>query len=275
MSFNRSRAQEYCESLLGCTNLANWNSYKAALESYTLASGAVSPLLDGLHQDAIDFYLKGMHSLGEAIASCRQKRFSWSVIKSYYSVFYFLRSSLALKDYVVIRNKCLFLLRVHPGEQPSRLTANKYRNDHIGAINIYRDLYSSSDLLQSNSINGQNSYEWLMDRRHQVNYWEREFHDPAAPNFLSVIEEDVTNGRFEKRLKTYIKDVSLIYCFQEDHAMLALPIKRAIFTRGDFATCGIHLIAASPKIYLLHDLFCITEDCSRGSSCNLYDIAKL
>ena len=131
-------------------------------------------LKSALIEDGKDLYYKGLLSLSEAIQSMYHRLFSWATVKAYYSIFYFLRSSLALRGYSLVRNKSIYLLLIKSGISPVKKSSHNYRNDHVSVINIYRDLYSNSDILQSNNIDGINPYEWMMEKRNQINYRQRQ-----------------------------------------------------------------------------------------------------
>ena len=234
MSFDRLRAQIKCETLVGCTDLDKWISYRSDFESLTLDSNKVSTLRLALWDDAEDLYFKGLLSLSEAIYSVSRHLYSWATVKAYYALFYLLRSSLAIKDNAIVRNKCIYLFPISVGEIPQKKSSDKYRGDHTAIINIYQDLYGYSDVLQSNTIDNQNSYEWLLKRREQVNYHQREFYDPEPPEFLQSASEQIDNNRYDLLISTYVNDKKYIYCFQTDHACLALPIKRLLLTKEEF-----------------------------------------
>jgi len=273
-SFERLRAQLWIETKLGCNNVSNWGMYKDAFKQYVLTADDSVALRNELQLDAVDLYLKGLQSLCEAIHSARGQFFSWATVKAYYAVFYFLRASLALRDYAVLRNKSLYLLRVDAGEGPVKKDGNRFRGDHGATLTMYKDLYEGSDPLQSNSIDGQNAYQWLMERRNQVHYYERQFHDPDPPSFFAQVSTDIRGGLFEKRLREYIDDKGFIFCFQEDHAPLALPIQRALLTRKDFESSGASVVWPNLKAGILHGLVCTEGSCVRDKGCYFNSLAN-
>lgn len=254
MSFDRRRAQLKCESLLDCSTLMQWNSKQNDFKTFALSAAEAADLRADLRDDSLDHYYKGLLSLCEAISSIDKHLFSWAVVRLYYSVFYFLQGSLASNGYAVIRNKCLYLLKVAEGEVPIKKASKRYRNSHQGVIMIYQDLYKSSDKLQSNTIDGINPYEWLSKKRNQINYRERQFHDPRASYFLSKICQSVTDNKLNSLIQTYLDDEEYLYCFQSDHASLALPIKRALLTRDDLTRAGIDISFPKEKMDLLTEL---------------------
>jgi hypothetical protein len=157
-------------------------------------------------------------------------------------------------------------LKVSEGERPKKKSSNRYRNDHVGIINIYRDIFEKSDILESNMIDGQNPYEWLMNRRNQVNYRERKFHDPGATSFLDTIAQYVKSRSLDALISTYIDDPEYLYCFQSDHACLALPLKRAFLTNQDLSNERIYVELDNEKKKLLKRLLTFgTQPISRVS----------
>ena len=254
MNFNRFRTQLKCESFLNCRTLEDWARERKAFEAFTLTRTYAKELVACLEEDSNDLYFKGILTLSEALYAINKNLFSWAVVRLYYSIFYFLRCSLATKHYAIIRNKSLYLLKAKEGEKPQKKTSKRYRNDHLGVINIYRDLYEKIDKLQSNTINGQNPYLWLMERRNQVNYREREFHDPGCSEFMNLIAYSVANNKMDSLITTHMEDEDYIFCFQDDHACLALPLKRALLTKIDMKIAEIKFTKISTKAKLLRNL---------------------
>jgi hypothetical protein len=149
-----------------------------------------------------------------------------------------LRSALALGNTAIIRNKSLFCLKSVSGEKPVTRGNKKYNSDHSGTINYFIDLYSNTDILLSQVIDYTDVYNWLMGKREQINYRERVFNEPGYSLFLEYIATQRESGKFEKLLKAYISD-KFILCFQEENAILAVPIKRAILTKEIFNIKGV------------------------------------
>lgn len=254
MSFDRLRTQRICEAHVGCTDLKRWTDYRLAFEQLTLDSNQVSALRLALWDDAEDLYFKGLLSLSEAIYSIGRHLYSWATVKAYYALFYLLRSSLAVRDNAIIRNGGIYLFHIKTGEMPRKKAYRKYKGDHIITIKIYQELYGHSDILQSNTIDTQNSYEWLLKRREQVNYQQREFYDPEPPDFLQSISEQIHKNNFDFLMSTYVDDKKYIYCFQADHACLALPIKRLLLTKEEFTQEGRPLSLSRDKEQLVRKL---------------------
>jgi len=254
MSFERYRVQVACERLVGARDLDDWARKRSDFEALTLSDVDCSALAEHLREDAKDIYFKGVLSLCDAVCSIKRNLYSWATVKLYYAVFYFLRTSLAAKGYAIIRNRSLYLLSLRSGERPKKKSSARYRNDHFGTINIYRDIFERSDILESNTIDGLNAYEWLMERRNQVHYRERVFHDPGPAYFLNAVAKYVESKKLESLITLYIDDPDYLYCFQPEHACLALPIKRAILTKRDLLDEDIRLGFNKNQTRLLHTL---------------------
>lgn len=250
ISFDRHRAQLRCETILSCTTLEQWKL--ADFRNLQLDKSQASLLSSELRDDAKDLYFKGLLSFFEALKSVESKLFSWATVKFYYSLYYFLRCTMAVNGVALVRQKSLFYLKALEGESPVSKSNKKYNSDHSGTINFYIDLFSS-DLLLSQSIDTTNAYDWLMNKREQVNYRERHFNEPSYSEFWDVIANQIANGNFEKILKDYIHD-KYILCFQEEHAVLGIPIKRALLTKEKLDAESIDISLSNERKKILLDL---------------------
>ena len=239
MSFERFRVQEFIENAIGCTELTKWPSYRARLEAYTLPQADEDEARTSLLKDGEDLFYKGLLSLGEGLVEVAQKRHSWAAVKLYYSVFYFLRASLATKGYAIINNQSQYLFELRAGKTPEKKSSRRYRNDHVGIIHMYEDIVGENDLLSTNSINGDSVYIWLMMRRHQVHYRQREFLEPDWIEEYTQARCAIDRGAYSELLRDYYQDDVPVYCFDPDHASIAAPIKRAQNTRLDLCDAGL------------------------------------
>lgn len=251
MNFNRLRIQQSIEKYVGCNDTEKWSSYRKLLENYHLSNIDESTLRYELSLDAEDIYFKGILSVCEALNSISNGLHSWAIVKLYYSVFYFLRCSLALNGYAIIKNKCLYLLKIEAGAIPLK---KAYRNDHEGMINIYKSVIGSRDILQTNTIDGECVYFWLMSRRHQINYRQRSFDEPNYCDFMQSFNNINNITDLEKNIMEYINDAIPVYCFDENHACLAMPIKKAILTKNELKYYGLFNNYEHSKIDVLKKL---------------------
>lgn len=249
-NFSRHRAQLRCESIFNCTTPDQWKGID--FKSLQLDRAQANLLSLDLKEDAKDIYFKGVLSFFEAIKSIHSKLYSWATVKIYYSLYYFIRSAMAANDVALIRHKSLFYLRANEGEQPISKRNKKYSSDHSGTINYFIDLFSS-DILLSQPIGTTNAYEWILNKREQINYRERTFNEPSHSDFWDYIASQVVNGNLEKLINDYYFD-KYILCFQEENAILAIPLKRALLTRERLYSESIDVSLSEEKITMLKNL---------------------
>jgi uncharacterized protein (UPF0332 family) len=249
-SFNRYRGQLRCETILNCQTLEEWRV--ADFKSLQLDKGQAYILSTELIEDSKDLYFKGILSLFEAIKSINLKLFSWATVKIYYSLYYLLRSTMAINGVALIRHKTLYYLKALEGESPVTKRQKKYSSDHSGTINYFKDLFAS-DILLSQSVDTTNAYDWLMNKREQVNYRERQFNEPNQSGFWDIIADQINKGNLDKLLKDYIQD-KYILCFQEEHAALAIPIKRALLTKEKIDAQKINIGLTNEQKEILFEL---------------------
>ncbi|TDX12684.1 hypothetical protein [Flavobacterium sp. S87F.05.LMB.W.Kidney.N] len=254
MSFDRYRAQTLCENLLGC---ADFNSFRLSnFETLTLNRADAYAFRNSLQEDASDFYYKGYLTLLDSLNSFQNRNYSWAIIKGYYSVFYMIKADLAIRDYGLIRHKAIYYLEAKDGATPVTKgirgnNRSNYSGDHKSAINYYKDLFNRSDILLSQNIDGLNAYEWLMKKREQVNYQERYFNEPKHPSFLEYIDNQIQSGNFINLVSEIINDNTFVKTFQNEFAPLAIPIKRTLLTKKNFANNGIEINFTSEQIEYL------------------------
>ena len=256
MSFERFRVQTFIESELGCTEIKKWPSYKAKFEALIISNQQNATLNHMLIEDAQDLFYKGLLSLTEALLEVHQGKHSWATVKLYYSMFYFLKSSLAAKGYALLRNGSLYLLHIKPGMAPEKKASNRggrYCNDHVGVISIYEDIVGENDILRTNNIDDQNVYEWLMTKRNIIHYNQRSFLEPEYADFFHYARDAVANSKFSELIDVYINDKLPIYCFDPDHACIAAPVRRALLTKKDLIHTGISTFAED-KLSIYKDM---------------------
>ncbi|WP_454802229.1 hypothetical protein [Mucilaginibacter phyllosphaerae] len=255
MSFERFRAQLVCEDLMGCTSFDDF--FNSDFDAFSLTKASSFVYNAALKDDANDLYFKGILSLTEGINGYYHKQYSWAIIKCYYSIFYFLRSELALKDIGLIRHRVIYYLEAQDGAMPitkgkKGSKRNLYSGDHKATINYYKDLFSS-DILLSQEIEDLNAYEWLMKKREQINYQERTFNEPNYPQFLLFIDQEITKGNFDELIKEIIDD-EYVKTFQPEYASIAIPIKRALLTYESFVNNGYNLTIQKSKLDFLKSI---------------------
>lgn len=233
MSFDRYRVQSAVELDIGCTDLTKWKSYLHKFKDYKVTESRKEQLLVELKKDTCDIYFKAIFSLADAINSLSHGRHSWAVIKLYYSVFFLLRCSLATRSIAFLKNNGIYTLSLEEDEKPKRRDTGTHMGervsgDHKTTIVTFMSVFSDTDILLSNTVNGKNIYDWLMELRNQVNYRERAFTEPDNKYFFSILFDE---ARIKEQVEIYLNDDVPIYCFDEDHCALAAPLKLATIVR--------------------------------------------
>lgn len=223
MSFDRRRVQETYEIEFGYT-ADQLISDEKNIKNHRLSSLNVANLQLAANLDLIDYYFKALISLYEAIYALEKRNFSWATVKLYYCIFYLLQTELLLRGILIIRGRFLHKLTLQVGESPE---GKKDRSDHKGTISIYMDSFRSSDPLLSNQIGGEDSYVWFMHQRERINYRERYFNEPNHPDFWSgPVSNGIASGNAESVIEMYLNDDAMSFTFQEDHAIIALPLRK-------------------------------------------------
>lgn len=238
MSFRKSDCQEIFENMFTGSNGRPFTQIapKRDIVLRHLDSNESTALLQAMKNDLEEYYYKGILSFAEAISSIDRNLYSWATVKLYYSVFYFLRCSLACKGVAVVRaERILFYIRSRAGEHFFRCPDN---TDHKGTMLTYRTLFQSSDMLLSNDIDSISTYEWLMKKREETNYKDISFHDPTPPDFWSQIANDLKSKSMNSLIQESVQDAGIL-CFQEDYAILSIPVRRLCLTIEDMVNEGI------------------------------------
>jgi len=239
INFNRNKTQEKYEAILGITSPEELKNNKDCFKNHTLSNNDADILKPLLKQDALDFFNNAVISFSEGIDSIYLKRFSWATVKLYYAVFYLLRASMACSNFALLRNYSMYRLKLQNGEKPYGTGHKRYNSTHGGTISHYKDVFSGSDVLLSNKIDDKDVYEWMEDVREIVNYRDVTFRDPDCLDIWVKYKEALDNGELGSLLETIQNDTSYVFCFQEEYAVVAIPIKRMQQTIVDMSNCGL------------------------------------
>ena len=252
MNSNRSQIQVYFEELFECYDPNNFHSYRDHLSDYSLIHDDISNLKELQREDAKGFLFKGLLSFAQALHDINNGLYSWATIKIYYSIYYMLRTSLLNDNHCLIKNKSTYYLDISIGSKPVKKSQPRFRGDHKSTILIFKEEIGDRDILQTNTINNLNPYLWMMDRREEVNYRNIEFFEPDINPYYQILSE----RDMEDTLKTIILDDNYTYCFDEDYACLALPLKRMLITLDECNSLELKLKEESYQLImsLINDL---------------------
>lgn len=154
-------------------------------------------------------------SLFEGIAGVASSRFSWSTVKFYYSAFYAIRSMLMIKQYSIFYiGRTPHIYHARPGQAP----AKKGGNSHTVAFELFKNVYRN-DLCLSQDIENISPLEWIESKRNFISYRSAPYIDPVAPDQFKSMK-----SKLRISLVEYLNDVSNLYSFDKDHAMIAYPL---------------------------------------------------
>jgi hypothetical protein len=185
--------------------------------SHVLNQAEAGSLANALREDANDYFYSGCVSFLDALRGLNRGYFSWSTAKLYYSVFYSFRSLLA-----IARTALLYIgttphsLKAMPGE-----TAKKRKGTtHKATLDLFVNA-NPGHVLLSQMIGSDDALQWLMSRREECNYMNSRFCEPVPPRHFMALERI----GLRRLLATYMADESDTYTFDEDHAMIAFPVR--------------------------------------------------
>lgn len=248
---DRARVQVFIEESIGCYDVTNLKQYKSQFEAFTVTDENKQQLIDSSKKDGRDLYFKGALSLAQGISDVNYGLHSWAVAKFYYAIFYFLKASLALRGFGIIRaGGPIYSLKFEVNQVPNVVkTTKQQKGDHKTALAAWRELVGeSNDILLSNNIDEVEPYLWLMHARETVQYRRKTFVEPSSESFFS----NLVSKNLSKALQIYADDPDPIYPFEKDNACLALPVYRGLLTFEDLKLSGLKL--TSPERLVLHSL---------------------
>ena len=255
MSYSRKFVQETCELELGHTSYQSLNADRKNLVNKTFTTASISKIRIAADADLGNFYFKALTSLFEAISSASNGRYSWATVKLYYSVYYLLQVEMLVRGSVLIRASGLYRMILKPGQTFYHNKNREFNSDHSGTILHFMQLFKTSDPLCSNNINSKDAYLWLLEQRERVNYKERSFNEPSYPDFWDgPFSLGLSSDKIESTLQTYINDTYLAYAFQDNHAVLSIPIQRLIHTIKTLSNYGYKNILPSDKKEFLKEI---------------------
>ncbi|GAB2882684.1 hypothetical protein GCM10027046_08690 [Uliginosibacterium flavum] len=228
------RAQQYFDTFI--------NPAGNAPTGIALNPTTASRLELELAEDAKSYLYSAVVSVGDAIQGIQREMFSWSTVKLYYAVFYALRAVLAAHKYAIIyhvvgQKGTPYRLLAASGQAPTKLSGNT----HKVILQQYTVHFPGAPMV-TQLIGIQKPFDWMMDRREEINYKNAKFHEPAAPLFFKKIASE----NIRRLLLAYINDNGTTFAFDPDHAIIALPIAAIQAAKTAFA-------AMVPPAVLLED----------------------
>lgn len=227
MIFNRSKVQIELEKIINCPKKEELKQFKKDFLEIQITHSNRATLIDLLKEDSKGTFFKGVYSLCEAINNIFSGRYSWAVVKLYYSSFYLMKTFLATKNCAFVKCDGFYVLELNVGCKPNII--NGRGGEHPKTINEYVKRMENIDRLLSNKIDGEDKsiYDYLRDMREIVNYRDVSFSEPENKYFLGVKKENI---------KEYIEDDTLVFCTQSPHCLLAAPLQLAKTVNSELST---------------------------------------
>lgn len=266
MSFDKTESQLYFENILSPL-LANGNVRPRDILAISLSQGQINNFENHLKNDSKHYFFKGVFSLLEALNSIENNLFSWATVKIYYSVFYLLRASLAIKGIGLYRHQRDAFYIGYDKPEFQKMDGN-HKSDHKGVIFLQQKYYSNSDQLLQSQLENRIPYYWLMEQREYVNYKHKTFTEPNAPIFWEEINKILIQKDINYLIEIYLNDTSLSFCFDKNHSILATPLQRLKLTCRDFENSGMSNFIESSKIDITN------IQIERGTTFNLKNLIK-
>lgn len=206
---NRKRSAAFISTLLPA--LPN----KSTALNLVLDARQASSLREALKDDARGAIFSALSSVADGLSGIQEGRYSWATVKLYYACLYFASAAIYRAGHAVF----------YVGHSPCSLAANvgeqiafRKGNSHVVIKQLYATLFPASSI-NSQPIASLGAFDWIAERREEVNYKMRRFIEPEVPAWFNYIAAN----DMRRTLIAYMKD-SALYSHDEDHAMAALPI---------------------------------------------------
>lgn len=234
LRYNVSSVQEKTESFFSRNLRKDFNEIKSStIKSYPLDNSFVNDIKSIKNIDVQNLYFNGIISIVEALKGINKGFYSWSTVKLYYSSFYLLKCSLISNDIIIFRQgRDVYYAILEVGELVKKIPSDN-KTDHQSSIWLFNEIYANSDLLLSNTINEINPLTWLRNKREEINYKHDVFQEPDPPYFWLDIDQMISEKNLSKVVSQFINDDSYLYTFQEEYAILAVPLVRLALTYKD------------------------------------------
>jgi len=203
----------FANTIVSSPSLKTW--------AHTCSPLAISPAENNelrrcLSVDAMGLFYSSYISLCEGINGFKKGLPTWASVKMYYSAFYAARATLCSSGIgiVYINNKA----KIIDLNKSTSLVEKGSDNSHKLVIKKYDN--PSKPLNQP--INLSDPLDWLMTIREKVNYKNCKFPDPVA---TEVYWNKIVGSRIIQNVENYIEDASDLYTYDEEHALVAFPLK--------------------------------------------------
>lgn len=230
INFKRNDVQVYIENAQNCYDLEKWTTYKQKFINWEIGTNDFTPLRNCLESDLTSYFFKAFESFVQALIDVQNKKYSWAIVKLYYSTFYLLRCDILISGHLIVRCGGLYFTEVTPGRKFSLYQKNNIRGDHQLTISLVKDFCRCGKIIDpilDNNIDDVDAYTWLLQNRERINYSQKNFSEPNVDCVFSHVDTYFETLELVELLKFYkSKDYSI--CFDTDHSILSIPFKKMI-----------------------------------------------
>lgn len=187
-------------------------------------------LAEALNDDALGLAQAAAASLFEGVQGVVDNRFTWATVKLYYSCFYAARARLMLRGSSIFYiGSSPYLLEAKAGCAVKKQSGNSHT---VVIAEFARSL--PGDVTISQEIATHAPLKWLEDRRNVASYRVAPFKDPEIPTDFCRF-----HGAPRRHLAAYLGKDRLLYAFDPDHAILALPLLMLGCLNDDIGSRGL------------------------------------
>ena len=180
--------------------------------------------------DLADFAYAAALSYAEGISGLLKGRFSWSMVKLYYSCFYSMMFNLIDDDVVPFYNKSQLICDSRTGN-----LKNGGRSSHQWHWNSIRNIKRLSKWVYS--LESEDTYSKIRALREEANY-KSAFSDPERPKWLTFAIDNI-----ERSFRVYRDDKEKLYTYLDDHFPLAYPTQLIFDLEGQIKARNIRFDA--------------------------------
>lgn len=242
------RSAVYLSALLRPLAGTSSNQWPTAVRAHHLTAAEAASLQQALCEDAREYYFSAILSFVEALHGPPQKLYTWATVKLYYSVFYALRSILALHGWCVFyiarpgnKTSCFYI------KAASSATARDgAQSTHKAVLKCFSDNLQHLGLLAP--IGLVSAPDWLMHLREEANYKNSRFYEPEPPPHF----EEVSRRGVRKVVAEYLEPKNDFLAFDPDHAIIAFPLAALRLAAREFSGHHLHALEEDDIATLLH-----------------------
>lgn len=252
LRYSTSSVQERTEYFLSRNFQIKFNEIRGSeIKSIPLDDTFIEDIKSVKNIDIQNLYFNGLLSIVEALNNINKGFYSWSTVKLYYACFYLSKCSLILNDILIFRqDRDVYYAILEAGKFIKKIPSDN-KTDHQSSIWLFNEVYKDSDLLLSNTINELNPLTWMRNKREEINYRQDVFQEPAPPYFWDEIVRMISKRSLPKIVSQLINDETYLYTFQEEYAILAVPLVRLSLTYSDIHENNLEFALSDDQLTFL------------------------